>query len=80
MMYADIQLGSSIYYRDKLDVYDSFSMVGSVRLHASQASIDLRLSLEFVSIRMDGTDNNGTIVPSTSLSKLRIEKLTYIMG
>ena len=80
MVYSDIQLGSSVYYRYKLDIYDSFSMGGSTRLFVSQALDDLGIAFDFVSIRMDGTDNTGTVLPNNVASTIRIKKLVYSHG
>ena len=79
-MFRDIMLGSSVYYRDKLDAYDSFNMGGSTRLYLSQALVDIGTSFEFVSIRMDGSDKTGTILPNNIGSTIRIEKLVYSIG
>ena len=80
-MFKDIQFGSSVYYRDKLDIYDSFSLGGSIRIHVSQESVDVGASFEFISIRMDGADNaGGTIIPNNPTSTIRIEKLVYSLS
>ena len=81
MLFTDIQFGSSVYYRDLNDTYDSFSLGGSSRLYVSQASVDAGASFEFISIRMDGTDNSGgTIIPNNPTSTIRIEKLVYSLS
>ncbi len=80
MLFTDVQFGSSVYYRDKLDTYDSFALGGSTRIHVSQESVDAGASFEFISIRMDGTDNTGTIIPNNTASTIRIEKLVYSLS
>ena len=80
LMLTDIQFGSSVYYRDLNDTYDSFSLGGSSRLYVSHASVDAGTSFEFVSIRMDGADNIGIIMPNNTQSTIRIEQLVYSLS
>ncbi len=80
MLFAETLLGSSIYYRDKEDTYDTLNMGGSFRLKVTQAMLDTGTSFELITIRIDGTDNVGTIVPNGNLPKLRIEKFVYSLS
>ncbi len=55
-------------------------MGGSMRLFVTESMAALGTSFEFVSVRLDETDNIGMIVPNNSASTLRIEKLVYRLG
>ncbi len=55
-------------------------MGGSIRLYVIQEFVDLGTSFEFISVRIDGTDNEGTIIPSIPISTLKIEKLVYSLS
>ncbi len=74
--YHDHVMGSA-YYRDDLDIYDSFNMGGTIRVYVSSFMAEFGCSFEICSTRIDAQDTTASIPATAALRKLTIETYPY---